>query len=574
MDLDEINGHFRPPPYLTCAVCLEIFKKPRLMPCSHTLCHKCVISIAAYDSHVGQRGRRNENTARCPVCRFSVDKSAMRHLPCNRAIEEAVQHWKIQMEKERVQWIKSKIMVCTKHGEIARVWCPECNTNICPMCTTEPVFSADGHNETHAWHFIDDFEGFCEKRSSALSDLLTKIPQINELGDVVKELSCNESKLIGVYSQFLKDLEKIQTQIYNTLALKFSAAVADISIKLQSPLMHFRSEKETALKNLVSIGKHFSAALHVSENAADIIEPDNEVMTNEQLENFLNKRSTSNIDVIILKKHIAGTLKKAEKLNDHAAACELIVSQSRESQNTESSTTTRSRNDSLDRLSRNTENLLSNLRRSRDRASNLLSSRRRSLSGGAQQEEATSITDPENGYVLQSLLTAPQQSQLLERVDGIQRVQQQSERSRIQQESQETAYSLRAQHINVSMHQGRSILGRHSERRHSSREHHHPHHVRIALPSLMPHGFVAPEAPVPRRTIIRLPQVTSTIPGELPVTVPNLGPPVMPSPLPNMVPVHQGNQPFLPNTSAMIVIPPPPITFPPPPLLQQVRHFM
>lgn len=54
---------------LICAVCLEQYKDPRVLPCAHSFCKRCIEPLL-------QQGKRT-----CPVCRESIAASAS--LPAN-----------------------------------------------------------------------------------------------------------------------------------------------------------------------------------------------------------------------------------------------------------------------------------------------------------------------------------------------------------------------------------------------------------------------------------------------------------------------------------------------------------
>lgn len=50
---------------LNCAICLHTFVDPRMLPCSHSFCKKCITDLAALNNHTH---------VNCPKCRgkFSV----------------------------------------------------------------------------------------------------------------------------------------------------------------------------------------------------------------------------------------------------------------------------------------------------------------------------------------------------------------------------------------------------------------------------------------------------------------------------------------------------------------------
>lgn len=55
---------------VTCAICLEIFENPRILPCSHTYCHMCLYALC--------EGSSVTEHTRCPQCRkLSIPPLAM-----------------------------------------------------------------------------------------------------------------------------------------------------------------------------------------------------------------------------------------------------------------------------------------------------------------------------------------------------------------------------------------------------------------------------------------------------------------------------------------------------------------
>ncbi|XP_076436543.1 tripartite motif-containing protein 59-like [Babylonia areolata] len=52
---------------LTCALCLDIFKEPKLLSCSHTFCQKCLEDLIQQSS---------QETFPCPACRKDIEVPA------------------------------------------------------------------------------------------------------------------------------------------------------------------------------------------------------------------------------------------------------------------------------------------------------------------------------------------------------------------------------------------------------------------------------------------------------------------------------------------------------------------
>ena len=56
--------------HLTCSVCLEPFKDPKVLPCLHSYCHVCIVNLAK---------NANSNTINCPECRLAVEVRKLIH---------------------------------------------------------------------------------------------------------------------------------------------------------------------------------------------------------------------------------------------------------------------------------------------------------------------------------------------------------------------------------------------------------------------------------------------------------------------------------------------------------------
>ena len=71
---------------LTCPVCLELYADPLMLPCSHSLCKKCLEDIVQSRVRTGQEGLD------CPSCRknLKVTKGQIANLPKNLALENIV----------------------------------------------------------------------------------------------------------------------------------------------------------------------------------------------------------------------------------------------------------------------------------------------------------------------------------------------------------------------------------------------------------------------------------------------------------------------------------------------------
>jgi tripartite motif-containing protein 13 len=67
---------------ITCAICHELFDDPRLMPCSHTYCCKCIKQMASINKDQFECPLRDE----CKILKKDIDS-----LPLNPSIRDLVE---------------------------------------------------------------------------------------------------------------------------------------------------------------------------------------------------------------------------------------------------------------------------------------------------------------------------------------------------------------------------------------------------------------------------------------------------------------------------------------------------
>ena len=103
---------------LTCGVCCEIFKSPRLLPCLHTYCHECIVSFA-------------KQTAACPVCRAPFTPTEnFSGFPLNYIVNDLV-------EALRVKHTSAKEKIDCDHCDRPAVsHCASCSEFMCDICVS------------------------------------------------------------------------------------------------------------------------------------------------------------------------------------------------------------------------------------------------------------------------------------------------------------------------------------------------------------------------------------------------------------------------------------------------------
>lgn len=151
---------------LRCAVCLEYFNTPVLLPCTHTFCKTCVSDIIRINA---QSDRAVPRALRCPTCRERVTLSAgLDTLPVNRNLDNLVRLFKSRkpigingLFPSQV-WGKQKPSIetqrdCSQHDRPLALSCSTCKIILCREC-------AETHNVRFPTHIVRALEELCHEQ--------------------------------------------------------------------------------------------------------------------------------------------------------------------------------------------------------------------------------------------------------------------------------------------------------------------------------------------------------------------------------------------------------------------------
>ena len=103
---------------LTCAVCLDIYINPRILPCHHSFCLHCLEALSVIPQGIF-RG------ITCPTCRTSTELLQPAEFPVD---------FKLNSLKEIYSIMKSDHQQnCSKHDDSLKVFCETCQELICTI---------------------------------------------------------------------------------------------------------------------------------------------------------------------------------------------------------------------------------------------------------------------------------------------------------------------------------------------------------------------------------------------------------------------------------------------------------
>ena len=169
---------------LTCSICLDAFKDPRLLQCFHVYCKDCLQRVVTQD-------QQGQLSLRCPTCRRSTrllpestvsDLQPAFHIHHLFEIQEAFEKVK---EPQNVQCGK-----CIKETRTATSYCRDCGEFICAACT-------DIHTQ---------WETFSGHEVVALDQFEKKVKQLGALKKVTLYCSLHKGKELELYCETCEEL--------------------------------------------------------------------------------------------------------------------------------------------------------------------------------------------------------------------------------------------------------------------------------------------------------------------------------------------------------------------------------
>ena len=114
-----------------CSICTEVYTDPRVLPCGHTFCLKC-IEAWSEEEEPGDK-------VACPLCRkqFTLSCKGVSDLPKNFFVANFLQMKELWSVKSKM----SPCELCSGDGEsesgvqnVASVYCIECQMKLCHIC--------------------------------------------------------------------------------------------------------------------------------------------------------------------------------------------------------------------------------------------------------------------------------------------------------------------------------------------------------------------------------------------------------------------------------------------------------
>lgn len=190
---------------LSCAICLEIFDNPLVLPCQHSLCEKC-IDIISVDGNV-----------QCPSCRKEFNREEMRG---NFLLQNIVDSYR----KEKKELKNAGAVVTKKAGDLMCELCEMVATDVffCQSCSHVLCRRCNISHVKISKCTIGETMDFYEMSENCRKDLKrTEASVLQEMGKIENKkksaMAENYAKQIKVF----EDIEEARQDLHEFVDLHF-----------------------------------------------------------------------------------------------------------------------------------------------------------------------------------------------------------------------------------------------------------------------------------------------------------------------------------------------------------------
>ncbi|CAJ1065101.1 tripartite motif-containing protein 3-like isoform X2 [Xyrichtys novacula] len=228
--------------FLVCSICLDHYHNPKVLPCLHTFCEKCLQNYIPPQSL----------TLSCPVCRQTsiLPEKGVAALQNNFFITNLMEVLQRDPECSRPEACNvlesasaataCQPLSCPNHeGKVMEFYCESCETAMCLECT-------EGEHREHVTVPLRDV---LEQHKSALKNQLdavrNRLPQLTEaielVNEISKQLTERKNEAVTEISNTFDELEKalhqrktaLITEVENICSTKQKVLQAQLSSLLQ-----------------------------------------------------------------------------------------------------------------------------------------------------------------------------------------------------------------------------------------------------------------------------------------------------------------------------------------------------
>ena len=221
------------PGYLSCAICHEVYKKPKYLSCYHSFCEECLMNLVR---------SQQTNIMRCPQCNKTspVPSGGVQELPNNFFIDRLLDEIALKRKIEGKEEVKCEL--CIREDPAVEVLCQDCGVFLCSYCYDNHKHSRTEY-QSHNVVLISELQSkskdltikpkvvlckthelelkfYCETCNQLICEYCVMKDHIEHNHDTVKQMAIRQRKdldeVTGSVGMIIEELSAAQTKINMT----------------------------------------------------------------------------------------------------------------------------------------------------------------------------------------------------------------------------------------------------------------------------------------------------------------------------------------------------------------------
>ncbi|MBN3303501.1 TRI13 protein, partial [Amia calva] len=236
---------------LTCPICCCLFEDPRVLPCSHSFCKKCLEGILE-----GSRSPAWRPPFKCPTCRKETSHNGINSLQSNYALRGIVEKYNAIKHTPRMA-------LCRTHsGQPLNIFCSTDLKLICGFCATT------GQHKGHTFCALED----AYEQEKAAFDELSQSMESWRSADVLsclESLEASKKKALQLVSRDSQRVTEYFDKLIHTLEQKKNEILSDFETLKLVVMQTFDPE----INKLRTVLEEQRRALGIAETFRDAPDP-------------------------------------------------------------------------------------------------------------------------------------------------------------------------------------------------------------------------------------------------------------------------------------------------------------
>ncbi|XP_078695052.1 uncharacterized protein LOC144923994 [Branchiostoma floridae x Branchiostoma belcheri] len=196
--LFSLGTHFKEE--LSCSICLELFTRPKMLPCQHTFCQDCL------QDHAGSGG-----TFQCPICRRQVrlpplgvaglPDNLMAANMCERLQQQTTLTGETREQPKSDNW-------CSSHpSKMLKLYCKHCQIPICEQCFKEAHYDHHTTMKKPAQEMSSIVQALINEGRNIVESYLSFLRSLREEEKtLIEKKQQRDDSIIWAYNQTLQKL--------------------------------------------------------------------------------------------------------------------------------------------------------------------------------------------------------------------------------------------------------------------------------------------------------------------------------------------------------------------------------